>query len=205
MCRSISPPRSIMTPLMARLSSPSASAGRWARGWIAILIGETAISFSGVATIRVRPIGGMNPHVSGTWGIRLSGALTIIPAQLRQIVATGAGAELRWCARRPRRSHDKHWDARFHSVPDPQLAFPDPRQLQLHALHPSAGRYLTVRSLASTVRASRELIAIVASRACRRSPVLRRLHGQHPRLAVAAVVAVAAATVVAASVEFLLL
>src|ERR1035441_7995101 len=147
----------------------------------------------------------MNPRVSGTWAIRLSGGLTIIQAQLRQIMVTGAGAGIRRCARRPRRSHGKHWHARFHSVPDPQLALPDPCKLQLHGLHPSAGQHPTVRSLASTVRASRELIAIVASRACRRSPVLRRFHGQHPRLAVAAVVAVAVATVVVASVEFLLL
>lgn len=178
-----------MTPLMARLSSPSASAGRWARGWITIVIGETAILFSGVATIRVRPIGGMNPHVNGTWGMRLSGALTIIQARLRQIVATGAGAGIRRCARRPQRPHDKHWHSRFHSVPNAQLAFPDPRQHHLHALHPSAGRHPTARSLASTVRASREPIAIVASRVCRRSRVPRRFHGQHPRLAVAAVVA----------------
>ena len=116
-------------------------------------------------------------------GTRLSGALTIIPAQLWQIVVTGAGAGIRWCARRPRRSHDKHWHIRFRSVPDPQLAFPVPRQCQLHALHPSVGQHPTVRSLASTVRALREVIAIAANRACRRSRVPRRFHGQHPLLA----------------------
>jgi hypothetical protein len=167
------------------------------------VIGETAISFSGVAAIRVRPIGGTNPRVSGTWAIPLSGALTIIQGQLRQIMLTGAGAGIQPCARRPRRSHGKHWPARFHSVPDPQLALPDPRRLELHALHPSAGRHPTERSLACTVRASRELTAVVASRACRRSPVLRRFHGQRPRLAVAAVVAVAVATAVVPSIEFL--
>ena len=206
MCRSISQPRFIMILRIARLSSPSAPAGRWARGWITTVIGETAISSSGVATIRVRPIGGMNLHVNETWGIRLFGTLTIIRAQLRQIVATGDGAGIRWCARRPRRSHGKHWHTRFHSMPNAQLAFPDPRQLHLHALHPSAGRHRTVRSLASTVRALREVIAIAASRACRRSRVPRQLRTRHPLLAaVATVAAVAAATVVVAGVNLLLL
>ena len=76
--------------LMARLSSPLASAGRSAYGWITIVIGETAISFSGATAIRVPPIGGMNLHVSGTWVIRASGARIIIPAQSRRITATGA-------------------------------------------------------------------------------------------------------------------
>ena len=75
---------------MARLSSPSASALRLAPGWIAILTGDTTISLSGVAIIRVRPIGGMSLRASGTRVTRRSGIRTIIRAQSRQIMATGA-------------------------------------------------------------------------------------------------------------------
>ena len=200
MCRSISRPRFIMTLQSARLSLPSASAGRSARGWVTIVIGETAISFSGVPAIRVRSIGGMNLHASGTWGTRLSGALAIIRAQLRAIVATGAGAGIRWRARRPPLSRALNRDAQFHSVLQAQQVFPEPRRLQLGALHPSAGRPRAARSLASTARALRGLIAIAASRACRRSTVPRPA-----AVATAAPVVAAVATVVVAGINPLLL
>ena len=102
MCQSISQTRFIMTHLTARLSSPLASAGRSDYGWITIVIGEAAISFSGATAIRVRPTGGMNLHASGTWGIRVSGDQTIIPDQSQPTEATGVMAGARFPVRQLR-------------------------------------------------------------------------------------------------------
>src|ERR1035438_6186310 len=90
MCRFTSRTWFIIKPGMARHSLLSVSALRLTGGWIAILIGGIAILFTGVTIIRVRLIGGMNRHISGTIIRQLSGVLTIIRAQPGCIMATGA-------------------------------------------------------------------------------------------------------------------
>src|ERR1039458_6807519 len=90
MCRFTSRTWFIIKPGMARHSLLSASALRLAGGWIAILIGDTEILFTGATIIRVRLIGGMSRHIRGTIIKQLSGIPTIIRAQLGLIMATGA-------------------------------------------------------------------------------------------------------------------
>lgn len=224
-----------MTPPMARLSSPLAAAGRLVYGWITIVTGELAISFSGATATRVPPIGGMNRLVSGIWDIRASGAPTIIPAQSRPTGVTGVMAGTRFPVRQLRRPYDNHWPTRKHSemnaqliVPAPrpsvagrsmtlvanvQPAFPDPHPLQLNTQHPSAGRNRMAHSSAFKVRMMRKPIAIAASKACRRSPTPRQYLIQHLLRdrrrqcppAVVVVSAVAVIEVAVAGVNFLFL
>jgi hypothetical protein len=70
---------------MARHSSSSASALRLAGGWIAILIGDTAILFTGITVIPVRLIGSMSRHIRGTIIRRPCGIPTIILVPLGYI------------------------------------------------------------------------------------------------------------------------
>src|ERR1022692_5337605 len=90
MCRFTSRTLFTIKPGMARRLSPAVSALRLAGGWIAILTGGTATSFSGDTITHVRLIGGMSRHISGTLIKRLSGVLTTIQARQECIMATGA-------------------------------------------------------------------------------------------------------------------
>jgi hypothetical protein len=102
-------------------------------------------------------------------------------------VATGAGIKIRLRARRLRLSLDQNRRTKFRNA---QLMFPDPRRLPLTILNPSADRNQTARSSAYKVRATRELTAIVASKACRRSPVQHQFRGQHHLSAAGAAMAI---------------
>jgi hypothetical protein len=57
----------------------------------------------------------MNHHASGTWGIRVSGDQTIIPAQSQPTEATGDMAEAHFPVRQLRQQYDKNWPTRERS------------------------------------------------------------------------------------------
>ena len=149
--------------------------------------------------------------------MRASGVRTTIPAQSRPTAATGVMAVTRFRVRPLRRPSDKSWPIRWRSKlharrvsPDPpppksnaRQMFPGPRLPKSNVPRPSAGWNRTARSSACKVRKIREITAIVASRACSRSPVLHRCRGQHPPVAVVAVAA--EAVMVVAGTNFLFL
>jgi hypothetical protein len=150
----------------------------------------------------------MNLHASGTWGIRVSGDQTIIPAQSQPTEATGDMAEAHFLVRQLRQQYDNNWPTRQHRkldtqliVPAPRprvagrpmalvanapLMFPEPRRLQCNTPQLSAGRHLAVHLPAYKVRKRREAIAIAANKVCRLFPILRQFRDQHPLVVVAA-------------------
>ena len=185
MCRFISRTRFIIKLRMARPSSPSASALRLARGWIAILTGGTTTSLSGIATIRARPIGGMSRRASGTrghttvWhpdnhpgavganrGDRGWGTPNNQPVVEPAPVAATVGRSV--SVGQPRDGHRPRRPGRKRRQTDLRRLSPDPRRLRLNMPSPSAGRNRTAHSSASRVRRTPEPTATAASRACRR-------------------------------------